>query len=97
MLFGFIMGGAITLSNLCCNPIFPIVMGASFLKGSTLWGFFMMFFYALGYGATIAAMMLSIGLGLGKLSKLLSKFAIVIKYTGGITLIVLGFYLLLTI
>jgi len=97
VLFGFVMGGATSLGNLCCNPIFPVVMGASFLKGSTLWGLAMLFFYALGYGVTLAAAMLGIGLGLGKISNVLSKFAVFIKYAGGITLIVFGFYLLLTI
>jgi cytochrome c biogenesis protein CcdA len=97
MLFGFVMGGATSLGSLCCNPIFPIVMGASFLKGSTLWGVAMLFFYALGYGITLAAAMLGVGLGLGKISKLLSKFAVFIKYAGGITLIALGFYFLLTL
>jgi len=72
-------------------------MGASFLKGSTFWGFSMLFFYALGYGVTLAAAMLGVGLGLGKISKLLSKFAVIIKYIGGITLIILGFYFLITI
>jgi cytochrome c biogenesis protein CcdA len=48
----------------------------------------------LGYGATLAAGMLGIGLGVGKLSKWLNKSAVVIKYVGGITLIVLGFYLI---
>jgi cytochrome c biogenesis protein CcdA len=97
MLFGFVMGGATSLGSLCCNPIFPVVMGASFLKGSTLWGFALLFFYSLGYGATIAAAMLGVGLGLGKISSVLSKFATGIKYVGGITLIVLGFYLIVTI
>jgi cytochrome c biogenesis protein CcdA len=97
IIFGFVMGAAISLGSLCCNPIFPIVMGASFLKGSTLWGLAMLFFYALGYGVTLSAAMLGIGLGLGKISNLLSKFAVIIKYVGGITLIILGFYLLLTI
>ena len=97
IIFGFVMGGATSLGSLCCNPIFPVVMGASFLKGSTLWGLVMLFFYALGYGATIAAAMLGVGLGLGKISQLLSKFAVIIKYAGGIMLIAFGFYLLLTI
>ena len=97
ILFGFIMGGIIPLSNLCCNPFFPIVMAASFVKGSAVWGFAMLFSFALGYGLTIAAAMLGLGLGLGKMSKMLSKFAVGIKYAGGITLIVLGFYFLLTI
>ena len=97
ILFGFVMGGATSLGSLCCNPIFPVVLGASFLKGSALWGLALLFFYALGYGVTLAAAMLGIGLGLGKISKILTKSAAVIKYAGGITLIVLGFYLLITI
>jgi cytochrome c biogenesis protein CcdA len=97
IIFGFVMGGAIYLGGLCCNPIFFIVMGASFLKGSTLWGFAMLLFYALGYGATLAAGMLGLGLGIGKLSQWLTKFAVIIKYVGGITLIAIGFYLIITI
>jgi len=97
MLFGFVIGGVLPLSSICCNPIFPIVVAASFVKGSMLWGFFLMFSFALGHGITLAAAMLGTGLGVGKISNLLTKFATVIKYAGGITLIVLGFYFLLTI
>jgi cytochrome c biogenesis protein CcdA len=97
VLFGFIMGGVTSLSSLCCNPIFPVVMAASFVKGSTFWGFFMLFSYSFGYGLTLAAAMAGIGLGLGKISKLMSKFALFLKYAGGITLIALGFYFLITI
>jgi len=96
MVFGFIIGGLTVLSNICCNPIFPIVAAASLVGGSTWWGFLLLFFYALGYGVTIAAAMLGVGLGLGKISKALSKLAVVIKYAGGLTLIVLGFYFLIT-
>ena len=96
VLFGFGMGIATSLSNLCFNPVFPIVMGASLLKGSTLWGAAMLLCYALGYGATLAAGMLGVGLGVGKIAKLLSRFAVVVRYIGGITLIALGFYFLVT-
>jgi cytochrome c biogenesis protein CcdA len=41
--------------------------------------------------------MLGVGLGIGKISNTLSKFATVIKYAGGIALIAFGFYFLLTI
>jgi len=41
--------------------------------------------------------MLGAGLGIGKISNMLTKFATVIKYAGGIVLIVFGFYFLLTI
>jgi cytochrome c biogenesis protein CcdA len=96
-LFGLVIGGLTVLTNICCNPIFPIIIAASLVKGGMLWGFFLLLFYTLGYGGTLAVAMLGVGLGIGKLSKTLSKFATAIKYAGGITLIVLGFYFLITI
>jgi len=96
ILFGFLVGGVASLGSICCNPVFPIIIAASLVKGSTVWVFFLLFFYALGYGAVLAATMLGAGLGLGKISKMLSKFATVIKYAGGITLLVIGFYFLIT-
>jgi cytochrome c biogenesis protein CcdA len=56
----------------------------------------LLFFYALGYGMTLSAAMLGVGLGLSKISTWLTKFTVVIKYAGGITLLILGFYFLLT-
>jgi cytochrome c biogenesis protein CcdA len=97
VLFGLIVGSLTTLGTLCCNPIFPIIVAASLVTGSKLWGFLLLFFYALGFGAILTAAMLGVGLGIGKLSKILTKSAVIIKYIGGITLIILGFYLLVTI
>ena len=97
ILFGFFVGSFTSLGTLCCNPIFPIIVAASLVTGSTLWGFFLMFTYALGFGTILAVAILGVGLGLGKLSNALSKSAVVIKYLGGITLIVLGFYFIITI
>ena len=97
IIFGFVVGSLTSLGTLCCNPIFPIVVAASLVTGSTLWGFILLLTYALGFGATLAAAMLGVGLGIGKLSKWLTKSAVFIKYAGGITLIVLGFYFIITI
>jgi len=97
VLFGFIVGSLTSLGTLCCNPIFPIVVAASLVSGSTLWGFILLFTYSFGFGATLAAAMLGVGLGIGKLSNWLTKSANIIKYAGGITLIAFGFYFILTI
>ena len=97
ILFGFVVGSLTSLGTLCCNPIFPIVVAASLVTGSTLWGFALLLTYALGFGSMLAVAMLGVGLGIGKLSKLLTKSAVVIKYAGGITLVVLGFYFILTV
>jgi cytochrome c biogenesis protein CcdA len=96
-LFGFLIGAILPLSSICCNPFFHIIIAASIVKGSTLWGFLLLFTFALGHGLILAAAMLGFGLGVGKVSKLLSKSATVLKYVGGIALIIFGFYFLLTI
>jgi cytochrome c biogenesis protein CcdA len=97
VLFGFIVGGITSLSSLCCNPFFPVIMAASFVKGSTVWGFLMLLTYSAGYGITLSAAMVGMGFGLGKISGSLSLFAKFLKYAGGITLIIIGFYFLFTI
>lgn len=97
IIFGFTIGGLSSACSLCCNPFFPIVLAASFVKGSLLWGVLMLFSFSLGYGLPLAAAMVGVGLGLGRISKMLIKFGKVIKYAGGIAMIVLGFYFLITI
>lgn len=96
ILLGITIGGATAFHNMCCNPIYPVIITTIFIKGDILWGFLMLFFYALGYGGFLAAAMLGVGLGFAKISKLLNKFSLIIKYLGGITLIILGFYFLIT-
>lgn len=96
IIFGITIGGFTALSNICCNPVYPIVMAAIFVKGNIFWGLFMLLFYSLGYGGVLAMTMLGAGLGIEKVSNLLSKSAVFIKYAGGTTLILFGFYFLLT-
>lgn len=97
MIFGLTVGGLATAFNTCCNPVFPIVLAATFVKGNMLWGILLLLAFALGYGLPLAASMVGIGLGFGKISKKASMFGKVIKYAGGISLLVIGFYFLLTI
>jgi cytochrome c biogenesis protein CcdA len=97
ILFGLIIGGLSTALNSCCNPIFPVILAASFVKGGALWGLMMLTAFAFGYGLPLAAAIVGFGLGLGKISKTLSVVGTIVTYIGGITLLVLGFYLLITI
>ena len=97
ILFGLSVGGLSTALNSCCNPIFPIVLAASFVKGSTVWGFLMLAVFALGYALPLAVAIVGVKLGLGRMSKALTRAAKVIQYAGGILLIAMGFYFLLTI
>jgi cytochrome c biogenesis protein CcdA len=96
ILFGLSVGGLSAACNSCCNPFFPVILAASFVKGSAVWGFMMLIFFALGFGLPLAAMIFGIGLGLGKIAKTLSVVVSIAKYLGGIALVALGFYLLIT-
>ena len=97
VLFGLAVGGLSTALNSCCNPLFPVILAASFVKGSTLWGLMMLTAFALGYGIPLAVMIVGFSLGLGRISKTLTIIGTVVKYAGGIALVGLGFYFLLTI
>jgi len=97
MIFGLTVGGLATAFNTCCNPVFPIVLAATFVKGNVLWGILLLLAFALGYGLPLAAGMIGIGLGFGKISKTTTIIGKVIKYAGGIALLVIGFYFLFTI
>jgi len=96
IIFGLVVGGLSAAGNSCCNPFFPVILAASFVKGSGIWGFVMLTTFALGFGLPLAAMIVGIGLGLGKISKTLSLVVNIVKYVGGIALMALGFYLILT-
>lgn len=96
IIFGLAVGGLSAACNSCCNPFFPVILAASFVKGSAMWGFVMLTTFALGFGLPLAAMIIGISLGLGKISKALSQVVNIAKYIGGIALVALGFYLLLT-
>lgn len=97
ILFGLTIGGLTLACSSCCNPVFPIIVAVSFVKGSTLWGVLMLFAYSLGYGITFTLILIGIGFGFGKASKSFERFGKVMKYAGGIAMIILGFYFLLTI
>jgi cytochrome c biogenesis protein CcdA len=97
ILFGLAVGGMSSALNSCCNPLFPVILAASFIKGSAAWGFMMLSTFALGYGLPLAAMMVGLTLGLGRVSKTMTLVGSVVKFAGGISLIILGFYFLLTL
>lgn len=94
LLFGLAIGGISTSCNTFCNPVFPVILGAAFLKGSIISGILMLVVFGIGYGLPFAAAMLGIGLGVSRISA--SSVGKYISYISGILLIIVGFYFLLT-
>lgn len=97
IIFGLTIGGVATAFNSCCNPIFPVILATSFVKGSMTWGLLTLSVFALGYALPLAAGMVGIRLGVGKLSSTVSRISKVVQYVAGILLVLMGFYFLLTI
>ena len=97
IIFGLTIGGLFSALNTCCNPLFPIILAASFVKGSSVWGMTMLTVFALGYALPLAVAIVGVRFGLGKVSSAVSKLGTTIKYIGGILLIFMGFYFLITI
>jgi cytochrome c biogenesis protein CcdA len=97
IIFGLTVGGISTAFNSCCNPVFPVILAASFINGSTLWGLLMLTIFALGYALPLALGFTGIRWGLGKLAGPVGKLAKIIPYIGGGILLIMGFYFLLTI
>lgn len=97
VLLGIVLGGLSLASSTCCNPLFPIVFAASFMKSSMLWGILMLTLYALGSAVAMTSVILAIGLGAGKFTSMQGKMGRVFNYTGGTVLLLVGFYLLITL
>ncbi|MDD3877090.1 MAG: cytochrome c biogenesis protein CcdA [Bacteroidales bacterium] len=95
-LFGLTIGGLSLACSSCCNPVFPIIMTVSFVKGSSVWGVMLLLAYAFGYGLTITTFTVLAGFGLGKVGHTFSKFNKYLKLVSGVIMIILGFYFILT-
>jgi len=95
-LFGMSIGGLGLINTSCCSPIFPIILGVSFVKSSFIWGLIIVFFYALGYGITISIISIFIAMGVSKVSTKLTRLGSLLKYCLGALMLIVGFYLLWT-
>ena len=96
LIFGLTIGGASVVCAACCNPVFPVILGASFIQHNYLSSILVILIFSIGYSLPYMLLLTGLGLSFDRLNKKISKFSTYIKYvTGGILLIV-GFYFLLT-
>ncbi len=95
ILFGLIMGGAIAVCSLPCNPGIFIVMGAAILQGEITRAILLLTAFAVGFSIPLSTLVLGLSLGKGLVkTKTLDK---VIRLFSGSILIIVGFYLLLSL
>ena len=91
---GFVMGGAISVCSLGCNPGILIIMGVAVLQGYTLWMYSILSAYAIGFSLPLAALML--GVSLSRSAVRFKEADRVIRFVAGAVFIVVGFYFLST-
>jgi len=89
---GLIVGGAVSVCSLGCNPGIFIILGVAVLQGYTLWMFGILGAYAIGFSLPLAALML--GVTLGKSAIGFKKADAAIRLVAGVVLIGVGFYFL---
>lgn len=89
---GFVMGGGVSVCSLACNPGIYIVLGVAVLQGYTLWAMAILAAYAIGFSLPLAAIMLGVSFGSSAIKA--KKAEVAIRITGGVLLIVAGFYFL---
>ena len=92
--FGLVVGGAVCVASLACNPGIFIVLGVAVLQGYTLWGMCIMAAYAVGFSLPLAAIML--GVSFGKMALKARKLEGTIRIAAGVLLVSAGFYFLAT-
>lgn len=96
MLFGFALGGGLTACSAGCNPALFVALGIVTLQGRAAWGAAILGVFAVGYSLPVAAGLIGLGLGFGRLSSAVQRSAPVIKIVAGGLLVGVGFYLLAT-
>lgn len=93
-IFGLALGGFATACSACCNPIFPIILGASYLQGELFWSWFTLFVFAIGYSLPLSGILVGFGFGFNKFSDVLLRNKKTISTISGAVLILIGFGLL---
>ncbi len=97
VVYGFALGGGITTCSVGCNPALFVVLGMATLQGRTALGAAIMAAFAVGYSLPLAAAVIGLGFGFGRLASATQKFASAVKIMAGVLLIGVGFYLLATV
>ena len=94
--FGLAVGAAsITCTMSCCGPLLPVVLGVVAAKGQMGWGALILTMFAIGYSLPLALLML--GVGAGRVTSFAKKAVRPIRIVAGTVLILVGFWLLVTI
>ena len=91
---GFILGGLIAVSSLCCNPIIFVVIGVAVLQGHVFQAALLLGMFAIGFSLPLGAVLL--GISLSRTLFLPKSADTIIRWIAGGILFIVGFYFLAT-
>ena len=91
---GIVMGGAVSVCSLGCNPGIFIIIGVAVLQGYTFWMLGVLLAYSIGFSLPLAALVLGVSFGKSAFGAEKAEFGI--RVVAGILLIGAGFYFLST-
>lgn len=91
---GLVIGGAVSVTSLACNPGFFIIVGVAVLQGYTLWMFGILVAYAIGFSLPLTVLMA--GVSFGKSAIRFKNADTAIRIAAGVVLIGIGFYFFMT-
>lgn len=94
-IFGLALGGFATACSASCNPIFPIILGTSFIQSSIFLSWFTLFVFAIGYSLPLGGVLAGAGFGVDKFSDKVLNNRKILNQIFGVLLVSVGFGLLL--
>jgi len=95
LLFGLILGGAVSVVSLGCNPGIYIVVGAAVLQGYTVWMFAILLAYAVGFSLPLTALV--VGVSLGTVAIRAQRIERVVRSAAAALMVGVGIYFLATV
>ena len=94
MLTGFVLGGVVAVSSLCCNPAIFIVIGVTVLLSQIIQAILLLGMFAIGFSLPLGAVMF--GVSLSKVLFLPKSADRIVRFVAGGLMLIVGFYFLLT-
>jgi cytochrome c biogenesis protein CcdA len=94
VLTGFVLGGLVAVTSLCCNPAIFIVIGVAVLQRHIFQAALLLGMFAIGFSLPLGAILF--GVSVTKARFLPKSTDTIVRWIAGILLLVVGFYFLLT-
>jgi len=91
---GFILGGLVSITSLCCNPAIFVVVGVAVLQKQAFKAALLLFMFAIGFSLPLGTILF--GISLSKSLFLPKSAEKIVRWIAGGLLLVVGFYFLIT-